>query len=235
MAAMMGGTMRSPLAATVFAAELTHDFGSLPALLIACASSYCVTVLLMRRSILTEKLARRGQHVACEYSVDPFDRVRVGDVAANEVPMVPHDMALACLFERINGHDPILSRRQGTLIVDEAGDLCGILTRGDLLRAMRRDPAGTMSVGAVGRREMVVTHPDETLRTALEKMLAHDVGRLPVVERGVPRRVVGYLGRTDVLAARGRVREEEQVRQRGPNSALFENDKAKTPFQRCSN
>ena len=87
MAAMMGGTMRSPLTGLVFILELTHDFNALPALLVGSVAALCVTVLLLRRSILTEKLARRGQHIAREYSVDVFERLRVGDV------MDPHPKA----------------------------------------------------------------------------------------------------------------------------------------------
>ena len=80
MAAMMGGTMRSPLTAMVFAVELTRDFNLFPALLIGSVAALGVTVLLMRRSILTEKLARRGHHITREYSIDPFEFARVRDV-----------------------------------------------------------------------------------------------------------------------------------------------------------
>ena len=74
---MMGGTMRSPLTAMVFAVELTRDFNLFPALLIGSVAALGVTVLLMRRSILTEKLARRGHHITREYSIDPFELARV--------------------------------------------------------------------------------------------------------------------------------------------------------------
>ena len=80
MAAMMAGTMRSPLTAMVFAVELTRDFNLFPALLVGSVAALGVTVLLMRRSILTEKLARRGQHITREYSIDPFELARVRDV-----------------------------------------------------------------------------------------------------------------------------------------------------------
>ena len=73
MAAMMGGTMRSPLTAILFAVELTGDFALLGPLLVATSAAYALTVLLLKRSILTEKIARRGQHVVREYSIDPFE------------------------------------------------------------------------------------------------------------------------------------------------------------------
>src|ERR1043166_8773741 len=80
MGAMMGGTMRSPFTGMVFLLELTHDLNALPALLIGCVAALGVTVLLLRRSILTEKLARRGHHITREYSVDLFELLRVSEV-----------------------------------------------------------------------------------------------------------------------------------------------------------
>ena len=98
MAAMMGGTMRSPLTAMVFAVELTRDFNLFPALLIGSVAALGVTVLIMRRSILTEKLARRGHHITREYSIDPFELARVRDVMDEDVPSVSATMKLSGAF-----------------------------------------------------------------------------------------------------------------------------------------
>jgi H+/Cl- antiporter ClcA len=92
MAALMGGTMQIPVTAMVFAVELTGDLAALPALLIACMAAAGVTVLLMRRSILTEKLARRGRHLTREYGVNPLHVLRVEDVM--EPPLAPPPAAL---------------------------------------------------------------------------------------------------------------------------------------------
>ena len=89
MAALMGGTMQIPLTAIVFALELTGDVAALPALLIACVASAAVTVLLMRRSILTEKLARRGRHLTREYGINPLQVLRVEDVMEPPIPSRP--------------------------------------------------------------------------------------------------------------------------------------------------
>ena len=147
---MMGGTMRSPLTAMFFAVELTHDWNLLPGLLVACVAAYAVTVLLMRRSILTEKVARRGHHVFREYAVDPFDVHRVGEVMDRRVPTVPTSMSVHELARLVAGADPELARRQGTPIVDSAGRLVGIVTRSDLMRALEREPAGAMGVLEAG-------------------------------------------------------------------------------------
>ena len=215
MAAMMGGTMRSPLTAMVFAVELTRDFNLFPALLIGSVAALGVTVLLMRRSILTEKLARRGHHITREYSIDPFELARVRDVMDKDVPSIRATMKLTELSDRIARGDSDLNRRQGTLIVDDQNRLVGIITRGDIVRALRQNQKEEMTVAEAGSTGLAVAFPDEPLHAALTKMLIRDVGRLPVVEQNNPTHVVGYLGRAAILSARMKLYEEENVRQRG--------------------
>ncbi|HEV2208438.1 MAG TPA: chloride channel protein [Verrucomicrobiae bacterium] len=214
MAGVMGGTMRSPLTAMVFAVELTRDFNLFPALLIGSVAALAVTVLLMRRSILTEKLARRGHHITREYSIDPFELARVRDVMDTNVPMIPATMKLSELSDRIAQADPALSRHQGTLLVDEQNRLVGIITRGDIVRALRQNHNPEQTVAEAGAAVVEVAFPDEPLHTALTKMLERDIGRLPVVEREDPKRAIGYLGRAALLSARRRLNEEENVRLR---------------------
>ena len=215
MAAMMGGTMRSPLTAIFFAGELTGDWGLLTGLLVACVAAYAVTVLLLRRSILTEKIARHGHHIFREYAVDPFDIHRVGEVMDRGVPTVPTAMSVRELARLVSGADPRLARRQGTPIVDSAGRLVGIITRSDLMRALEKDPSGSTGVLEAGSRPPIVAYEDELIRDAVERMLEAGIGRLPVVAREDPDRLVGYLGRSGVMAARQRLLDEERVRERG--------------------
>lgn len=215
MAAMMGGTMRSPLTAMVFAVELTRDFNLFPALLIGSVGALGVTVLIMRRSILTEKLARRGHHITREYSIDPFELARVRDVMDKELPSVPATMKLTELADRIAEGDSALSRRHGTLIMDEQNRLVGIITRGDVVRGLRESNASEVTVSEAGSTDLAVTFADEPLHVALTKMLNRNVGRLPVVEPDNLTRVVGYLGRAAILSARIKLHDEENIRQRG--------------------
>jgi H+/Cl- antiporter ClcA/CBS domain-containing protein len=216
MAAMMGGTMRAPLTGMAFILELTRDLNALPALLLGSVASLCVTVLLLRRSILTEKLARRGQHVTCEYSVDVFELARVGDVMDHNPPVASAATTVAALSDRIARGDPLLSRRQGTILLDEAGRLAGVITRGDILRVLQAGSAAAVTALAAGSREVAVAYPDETLQEAIATMLKRNIGRLPVVDRTNPGKVVGYLGRADILAARIRLQDEEELREQGP-------------------
>lgn len=214
MCAMMSGTLRAPMTALVFAVEVTHDFNTLPALLIGSFAAYTVTVLILPRSILTEKVARRGVHISQEYNVDPFDLTQVGDVMDKRVPTVPATMTVAEVAKRIAQGDPELTRRQATLIVDTEGGLVGIITQNDLLQALEHDPTGEQTVLGAGKDKLIVTYADETLRVAVSKMLQNDIGRLPVVERQNPSKLVGYLGRAGVLSARSRTAHEEGVRER---------------------
>lgn len=216
MASMMAGTMRSPLTGIIFALELTQDLHALPALLLGCVLSLGVTVLLLRRSILTEKLARRGQHIVREYSVDLFELMRVGEVMDTQVPTVSAESTVAQLSHRIAQGDPEVSRRQGTLIVDQEKKVVGMITRGDIVRALQHPTKASMSVLEAGQRKLIVSYPDEPLVEAIDKMLRHNVGRLPVLERNNSGRAIGYLGRASILAARHRWREDEESRARGP-------------------
>ncbi|HQX16533.1 MAG TPA: chloride channel protein [Anaerolineales bacterium] len=215
MAAIMGGTMRSPLTSMVFVLELTHDLNALPGLLLACILADAVTVLLLRRSILTEKVARRGHHILREYSVDPFALTRVSEVMDKEPVTISAVTTVAEFSARIARGDPLVARRQGTPIVDVKGALLGILTRSDIVRALEADPNGSLTVLEAGSSTLIVAFPDEPLKEVVARMLSHDIGRLPVVSRDDQRQLLGYLGRTGLLEARFRnIREEEQRERR---------------------
>ncbi|HEY7119879.1 MAG TPA: chloride channel protein [Tepidisphaeraceae bacterium] len=201
MAAVLGGTMRSPLTSVVFLLELTHDLGVLPELLVACTAAHALTVLLMRRSILTEKLARRGYHLTREYAVDPLAMRRVADTMATDVPSVPSNMSVHELAERIGRGDPWLTHHHAVLVVDDAGQLEAVVTRGDVVRALQVDPTGQMTVARAGTSPPVVAYPDELIYHAVKRMFQHRIGRLPVVSRSNPRQAIGYFGRSNVLAS----------------------------------
>ena len=222
MGAMMGGTMRSPLTAIAFMLELTHEVALLPGLLVACVAAHAVTVLLMRRSILTEKVARRGHHVTREYSVSPLHLQRVEDVMERDVPVIPAALAVDGFFQRLADQDAVLGRRQDWPIVDDAGRLVGLITRGDLVRALEREGSEDETVLDAGSRRLVVAYPDELLEEATAKMLEHDIGRLPVVRRDDSTRLVGFLGRAGVMAVLLQATREERVRDPGWLSARLQ-------------
>jgi chloride channel protein, CIC family len=229
MAAMMGGTMRSPLTSIAFLVELTHDLNTLPALIVGCVAAHAVTVLLMKRSILTEKVARRGYHVVREYAVNPFARFRVEDVMERDVPTIPADTRADHLLRRLLQHDSVLGCRHAWPLVDDMGALVGILTRGDLLQAIDRDTDVEPTVLDIGNRDPIIAYGDDVLEHALDTMVHAAVSRLPVVSRENPRRLLGMVSHDALVAAYRAVLEEECVREHGDRTTTVER-----PFVRLS-
>jgi H+/Cl- antiporter ClcA len=224
MAAVLGGTMRSPLTGAVFTLELTHDMHALPALLAASVVSYGFTVLVMKRSILTEKIARRGYHVSREYSVDPLEHLTVEEVMTREVMTVSASLPVHQLvwdYFLGAGRRP----HQAYPVVDADGQILGVVTRTNLLEGwIAAALAGGAAAGRAGlehiitydliHREPITGYPWESCRTAAERMAENGVGRLPVVSPDDPGKVIGIVTRSDLLKARARVVEEEVRRER---------------------
>jgi CIC family chloride channel protein len=215
MAAMMGGTMRSPLTGMIFLFELTNDGNLLLPLMVGSTAAYLVTVLLMRRSILTEKIARRGYHIIREYSTDPLSLVRAEAVMDTEVSTIPASMPIQALWAALSLQNPDFIKHKGIPITDEEGQLVGIITHGDISRKLQEEPESKASVLEVGSSGVIVAYPDEPLNEILYRLIKNNIGRLPVVSRENPRQVVGYLGRSAVINARSRQVEEELLEQGG--------------------
>jgi chloride channel protein, CIC family len=192
--------------------EITRDYNAvLPLMLVAVIADGIAMLFMPNSSIMTEKLARRGLRVHQDYEADALTQATVGDTMEKDVPFISVNTKVGELAERIGRHDPAVVRRQALLILDASGKLAGIVTRGDVLRAIDKDPSGAMTVQEAGKTHLVVTYPDELVSEAAAKMLRFDIGRLPVVERGDERHVVGYLGRAAILAARLRRFHDEHV------------------------
>ena len=173
MAAALGGTMRCPLTSVIFALELTQDINTLPALLIASTVAHGFTVLVMRRSILTEKVARRGYSISREYAVDPLERLSVGEVMTTNVVTVPASMPIRDLMTQrfFAGGD---QRHPGYPVVDRAGKLIGMITRSNLLAHWTDALLGGKDAIVIGPivacdlidRQVVTACPSESCRAA---------------------------------------------------------------------
>jgi CIC family chloride channel protein len=216
MAALMGGTMRSPFTAAIFAMELTHDFNVFPEVFAGCIAAQTVTVLLLKRSMLTEKVARRGYHISREYSVDPFETLRVGEVMDTKITTLDPETTVADFAHAIAERDPGLTRHHAVPIVDQHHRLVGIITRGDVVRALEDHQGGRRTVLDAGSSAPIVCYPDQLVQEAIAKMLHQKVGRLIVVARDDPGQMIGYLGRPDIIEARLHRLEEEHLRELGP-------------------
>ena len=209
MAAMMGGTMRSPLTGVLFAAELTGDFALLTPLMIATGAAYAVTVLMLKRSILTEKIARRGQHVVREYSVDPFELLLVGDVMVRKVDTLPGHMRLEDAIAFFSMDEP---RHKSYPIESGEGRVVGMASRADILRWRREAPADEDTLSdRLSDEALIVGYADETVAQLADRMAAESVGRVAIVERG-SMRLVGLVSRKDLLHIRRASRNAEDTR-----------------------
>jgi chloride channel protein, CIC family len=200
MAAMFAGASRALLASVVFAFETTRQpLGLLP-LLGGCSAAFFVSCFLMRHTIMTEKLARRGARVPSEYTSDFLEQVLVAAAASRPVTTLAADDTLgsvrAWLASGAEG-----TGHQGFPVTDRHGALVGVVTRRDLLAS---DAPDDRRVRAAVKRPPVVAHEDNTLREAADHMVREGIGRLPVVGRRAPHALVGILTRSDILAAHGR-------------------------------
>jgi CIC family chloride channel protein len=212
LAGVLGGVMRSPFTGVIFALELTRRFDALLPLIIGSATAYAVSTLMLKRSVLTEKIARRGFHISREYDVDPLEILFVSEVMERTVLTFEDDLSAADALAAISDTNPanVLGRRQMMYpIVGDGDRLQGIVTRTQLETAVH-DRRGQVPVGELGIVHPVVTHPDEILRAVATSMAGNEVDRMPVVSREDPHRIVGIVSLTMLLA--GRLRTLQQAR-----------------------
>jgi CIC family chloride channel protein len=216
MGAVFGAASRATFAFIIFAFEITRDYNAvLPLMLVSVIADGIAMLLMPGASIMTEKLARRGLRTHQDYEADVLQQMVVSETMDPGVPTLPAEMLVGELADRIARREPEVSAHQGMFILDANGKLAGVITRGDVLRALDKDPSGAMTVTEAGTRDLIVTYPEEVLHEASVKMLRNNIGRLPVVDREDPRHVVGYLGRPGIMAARLRRLEDEHVREPG--------------------
>jgi H+/Cl- antiporter ClcA/CBS domain-containing protein len=214
LAGVLGGVMRSPITGVVFAVELTHQYAALLALLIAASTAFAVSVLALKRSVLTEKIARRGYHLSREYDVDPLEILFVSEVMTTDVLTFEDDLSAGEALAAVTGVDPGSAEARRQLlypVVAPDGAMAGVITRSLLETAAHEGRIG-QPVGALAILDPVVTHPDETLRSVAVRMAAREIDRMPVVDRVDPTRVVGIVSLTMLLA--GRLRDLQEARER---------------------
>lgn len=210
LAGALGGVTRSPFTAIIFAFELTHDQNSLLALLVVATISHLVSVLVLKRSILTEKVARRGFHVMREYSVDPLEATFVREVMDTDIYTVEPARTLPDLYQALGEGSP--ERRQRLYpVLDHTDRMIGILPWSTVL-AGKADH--DRKVGEAMIAPTAVAYPDEILRAVADRMAAHAIGVIPVVDRRDPGRLDGLITQFDLLSARQKLLEEERHAER---------------------
>ncbi len=220
MAAIFSGASRAMLASAVFAFETTlQPFGLLP-LLGGCAAAYLVASILMRNSIMTEKIARRGVRTPGEYFADALDQVLVDKIASFPVVSIQKDETIGNVREWLAKTAAEVSH-QGFPVVNQNGSLVGLITRTDI-----GNPAlsAEQKVFDALRCPVRYVYDDCTVRQAADHLVNHSIGRLPVVSRERPHRLVGIITRSDILSVfQRRLRETELQK---PTLAFFKVDRS---------
>jgi chloride channel protein, CIC family len=211
MGAILGGTMRSPFTGVVFAVELTHDVNVILPLLLASVIAHAFTVLTLRRSILTEKVARRGYHLSREYSVDPLEILFVREVMRPDIVALPADAAIADLARSL--HDQHSQRRQSLYpVVDAENRLVGVVPSHQLRELVQHQNGRRLA--DVVRRDPTVAYPDEPLRVTVHRMAESGFTRFPVVDDNKSRKLLGMVSLDDLLKARVHNLDDERRRER---------------------
>lgn len=211
MAAVMGGMMRAPFTAVFFTLELTHDLDAMVPALTATMAAYAVTTLIMKRSILTEKVARRGYDIFREYGVDPLETVRVDQVMTRTVETI---RASADIGTTASTYFSQGIKFRGYPVVDEVGNLQGLITASDILTNRLLSDATVECVGDLPRKQLITAYSHESCREAAEKMASFGIGRLPVVTVENPKTLLGIITRSDLLKPRLTHHEMELKRER---------------------
>ena len=215
MGAILSGALGAPLTGVIFSFELTSDYHSIFPLLIACMAAHAFTALTLPRSILTEKLSRRGHHLTREYVVDPMESMSVEDVMRTSITAFPANSTLAEMRQTVE-HENRRGQRVYP-VIDENRTLIGVFTRADMAKIMANiepSEAGRIHLQDVIGKEPVVAYTDEPLRFVVNRMATTTLTRFPVVTRGANPELLGMVAIDDLLKARELSLEEEHTRER---------------------
>jgi chloride channel protein, CIC family len=213
MGAVLGGTMRSPFTGIVFMLELTHDVNILLPLVVAVTIAHGFTVLTMRRSILTEKVSRRGYHLSREYAVDPLEVLFVSEVMRTNIAALPSSTLLKELGRVFSS----IPRSQRLFpITDTDSHLIGVVTQADIEKYIEEQAlkSSDARLAEVVRPDPAKAYPDEPLTVVVNRMAATGLTGFPVVERSNPQKLLGLISLNDLLQARVRRAQEEHRRER---------------------
>ncbi len=211
MAATLAGTMRAPLMAVVFAFGLTHDANAFLPTLLGCAVAYGFTVIFMPRSILTEKIARRGHHIYREYSVDPMEQRVIEEVMTRQVTAIPADMTVAEALAKY--FDATQTQRAYPVVQD--GRFLGMVDR-SLFQHLDPEACGRPVATLVADQVPEHALPNENCRAVASRMAAFGLQRMAVIESPDSHRLLGIVSRSDLLKPVEHLHEEESLRERFP-------------------
>jgi chloride channel protein, CIC family len=218
MAGVMSGVMRAPMTGALFAAELTDHLSALPETIAAGAAAYAVSVLIMKRSILTEKIARRGRHILREYTVDALEFLQAGELMTKDPATLPGSMPIPDVLEFFSQK----AQHRYYPVVDEQGRLLGLVSRTDALRWQVGHRAEGRLVDHLSDASAQFAYPNTPTGNVADMMVETGVGRVPVIDPAT-KKVVGIVSRQDLLKVRSTQERGEKVRSRGAAPPIIGN------------
>ncbi len=206
MGAMLNAVVRAPITAVLLLFEVTGDYEIILAIMASVVASQLVAHRLHAESIYTERLARKGIQLRFGRDVNILELVTVGEVMTPDFTTVPHTLPVARLKQLFDN-----TRHHGFPVLDEQGQLFGIVTVSDLRQVAKEGLPPETPTAQIATRDLVVVYPDQTLNAALRQFALADVGRIPVVDRANSSHLLGMLRRTDIIKAyqRGAMQRDE--------------------------
>lgn len=194
MAALFAAAAQAPITATLILFEMTRDYLIILPLMLAVVTSTFIARRLSRDSIYTMKVRRRGVEIT-EGEFDPLQHVRVGQIMTRDFPTVSPEMPIADLLHELErtGH-------HGFPVIDEEDRLYGVVTLSDVEAALKKGNP-ELKVRDIATKNPITLFPDQTVRSVLTRLGTMDVGRIPVVAKNDPLRLLGVLRRHDIIRA----------------------------------
>lgn len=197
MAAFFAAAAHAPITAVLIVFEMSGDYRLILPLMFATVISTLLSERLHPESIYSLKLVRRGIHLERGHDIDVMQGITVGEAMTPDPETVFLNTSLRELADRF-----ATSHYHGYPVLDEEGRLCGVVTLQDLERVTQdgQRPPGAM-VAHICTRNPLVAYPDEPLWAALKRIGSRDIGRLPVVSREDPTKLVGLIRGNDIIRA----------------------------------
>ena len=209
MASMFSGASRALLTSVVFALETTGEPHILLPLLGGCSASYFVSFIMMRSTIMTEKIARRGITTPETYVPNALSTFKVGEALKEEIVVLSHINTVGEAKEFIGKLKE--KRYAAFVVVDEWGNLTGIVNVHDIFNSGHND---NEQLSELTKGRPVTVYEDESLESAISKMIKHNVDILPVIDKETRKELVGVLSYRDILEAYEIKTKEEIERER---------------------
>ncbi len=224
MSAVFSGAARAPITGILILFEMTNDYRIILPLMITTVISTMVAEYFQKDSIYTLKLVRQGIRLVRGRAVDLMEGILVGEAMSADVETVPMTMSVQDLAQKL-----ARSHHHGFMVLDEKGELYGVVSLQDVEKALQTGNVEKLQVKDIATTSLLTAYPNETLLTALERLDARDVGRLPVVDPQNPKKLLGLIRRYDIIRAYHRaILRREAIQQR--LSQRQADEKAETDF-----